>query len=61
VKRGITFIRRDSLDAYDPDHPYNFIKGMGLDPYEYGVAEPASGTREFTEFVQPWLILGGRT
>jgi len=42
VKRGNMIINRDALDFDDPDHLYNRIAELGLDPEAYGVSHPIS-------------------
>ena len=39
VQRGKLMVRRDALDANDPDHPHNYIKSLGYDPEIYGLEE----------------------
>lgn len=37
-KKGMMFVRRDSLPGDDPDHTYNYIKDvLGLRPEDYGI------------------------
>lgn len=40
VKRGGMILRRDCLDPDDPDHTYNYLKGKGIVPEDYGVYHP---------------------
>jgi hypothetical protein len=41
VKRGQMMVRRDALDADDPDHPYHYLQATyGVRPEDYGIEKP---------------------
>lgn len=41
VKRGDMMIRREALEADDPDHIYNYIKNTyNVNPEDYGIEKP---------------------
>lgn len=41
VKKGIMMVRRDCLDADDPDHLYHYLKRKhGVNPEDYGIENP---------------------
>lgn len=43
VVRGSMMIRRDALEADDPDHTYNYVKRVyNIDPTDFGIPKPPS-------------------
>ena len=57
VKRGGMLIRREYLDADDPDQTYNYIKSLGKIPENYGVYSPdVIESREFSDWSKERLV-----
>lgn len=46
AKKGNMLVRRECLDADDPDQTYNFLKAQGYVPEHYGVFHPQLGEKQ---------------